>query len=188
LRLSGGRLVPKDILMLAMWCSLAGVVAGCGSSSLSGSMDGSGCTSTFSGAFDGTIDGCTVTLSYDSGADEFAIVISGNRPTVGKLYTWQGSNLLVTGQVRTGVFDQTTALEGMDAVNIPDVVYTPYWNAAFGGLFGSPEGALSATITALGAVTSQDGGVAYESPHGSMTATLVDAITGMPDLTQTVTF
>ena len=180
--------MTKATVVFAIGYGLAGMLAGCGSWSSSGSMDGVGCTSTFSGAFEATVDACTVTLSYDAGSDEFAIVISGNRPIVAKVYTWQGASLFVTGQMRTGVFDQTTALLGMDEVNIPDAVYTPYWNAAFGGLFGSPEGALSATITALGAVTNQDGGVAYESPHGSMTATLVDAITGMPDLTQAVTF
>ena len=180
--------MTKTTLVFAIGCGLAGMVAGCGTASSSGSMDGSGCTSTFSGAFEGTVDACTVTLSYDAGADEFVIAISGNRPTVGKVYTWQGASLFVTGQVRTGVFDQSTALNGVDEVNVPDVPNTAYWEATFGSLFGSPEGTLSATITALGATTSLDGGAAYESPHGSMNATMVDGVTGMPDLKQTVTF
>ena len=180
--------MTKAMLVLTLGCGVAVMAVGCGSSSLTGSMNGEGCTATFSGAFEDTVSSCTVTLSYDASADAFSVAISGNRPTVGKLYTWQDVDILVMGQVRTGVFDQTTALAGEDQVDVPDLAYTPYWNASFGSLFGTPEGTLSATITALGATTSLDAGPAYESPHGSLAATMVDGKTGMPDLIQTVTF
>jgi hypothetical protein len=162
----------------------------------SGGGDGGGstCTTTFSGAFSVTMS-CRVGLSYQPTLDQFGFGIDGDldfgSPIPGTGYTWQGGGVNVAGLPRVGTFDQTNALTGRDEVNVPTNLVPsngPDWGS-FWGHDGGAHSSLSITLTSFGGpTTNQWGVVVYDSPHGSLTATLVDDVRHMPDLIETATF
>ena len=155
-----------------------------------GGSGGTVCVATFTGAFSATYMPCQVGLGINHPTWDIA---SGGYALPTTPYLWAGFSLTMQGSPAAGTYDLTASQSGLTNIvqQMNHTAASPGWGAGKNINSGMIVGSLSVTISDLGPSTTDiTGAPVYPSPHGSVTATLVqdNAQSSLGDENLSVTF